>query len=231
MPVLSHWIRDSARMQALDQFEQHLARQKLRSEPAGSGIWLRPWSGAEPAAMASPSALFSWTLDDADRLSGCCRSASQLWPIADGALGFAVIQHALEFAHEAEDILAEAARSLRGHGRLLIFGVRSVSAARFSRHWRLRPAKLTSASSWALACRALGLADITVERFGAGWPWKNIAADSWLDQALPSLSSVFLLSARKRAGGRIAAVRPWTLKSRSAEYAQAQARQTWIDEK
>ena len=50
------------------------------------------------------------------------------------------------------------------------------------------------------ACRALGLADISIERIAVAWPWltPDSALSRQLGRALPDFASVYILSARKR---------------------------------
>jgi hypothetical protein len=185
-------------------FERALAMDRIALEPDGSGFWVAPWADSADeyaARIAHPS--FRAQLQNPDYLAGPFHCAASLWPIADNALSHVVLQHVIEFAEEPEAMLAEAARCLRGHGRLLVFAMRGFSAARFTKRWSRKPPNFTTASSWARVCVALGLADITLHRYGCGWPLLDIHQQSWLDRSFPSMSSVVMLSARKRITSRI----------------------------
>lgn len=191
----SAFTRENAALSKLIALEQSLVQAQIKSEPTGTGIWLSPWSLPALRPTAPELHQFELRLSDTDLLSGGIRASASLWPIADNALAYVVLHHVLEFALEPEALLAEATRCLRGHAPIVIVGFRRISAASLARNWRTTAPSFSSASSWTRACRALGLADITVAKIGVGWPW---LASTWLTRALPNLASVFVLTARKR---------------------------------
>lgn len=190
------WFKALPAVQALAQFEANLACARLANEPDGCGLWVSPW----PATAPRPPAGFPIEigLTGTDVLAGAYRCSSTLWPIADGALAYVVLQHVLEFVVEPEELLAEAARALRGHGQLLLFGLRPMSWARLRGNWRNSPTRWTAATNWVQVCRALGLSDIKVTRFAVGWPSVTPESADWLNKTLPSLGSAYVLSARRR---------------------------------
>ena len=201
----SAFTRNNMALSALIAHEHALIQAQIASEPAGLGAWISPWDVA-PVVTASPNlATLALKLAGTDSLAGSLSASASLWPLADSALAFVVLQHALDYAMEPEEMLGEAARCMRGHGKLVITGFRGFSAARLSgtrmaRNWKTTPPHWTTASSWARACRALGLADISIERIAVAWPWltPDSAISRQLGRALPDFASVYILSARKR---------------------------------
>ena len=197
----SAFTRENAALSKLIELEQSYVHGQIKSEPTGTGIWLSPWVlEAAQRDFAPELHQLSLRLADSDLITGGFKASASLWPIADSALAYVVLHHVLEFALEPEELLAEATRCLRGHAPIVIVGFRRVSAANLARNWRTSAPHLSSASSWVRACRALGLADIKVERIGVGWPWLDSAhaPSAWLTRALPNLASVYILVARKR---------------------------------
>ncbi len=201
----SAFTRSHPGLAALIAHEHALIQSQISHEPAGLGAWISPWEIAPVVTTAPGLATLPLKLAGIDSLTGSLSASASLWPLADNALAFVVLQHALDYAMEPEEVLGEAARCMRGHGRLVITGFRSFSAARLSgtrmaRNWKTTPPHWTTASSWARACRALGLADITIERIAVAWPWlaPNSALSRQLGRALPDFASVYILSARKR---------------------------------
>ncbi len=202
----SAFTRNNLALDALIGCENSLIHGQVSTEPAGLGAWISPWE-AVPFKSTSPGlATLAIRLNGTDSLADGVIASASLWPFSDNALAFVVLQHALDYAMEPEDMLAEAARCMRGHGRLVIIGFRSFSAARLSgikraRNWKSVTPQWATASSWARACRALGLADIEITRVGVGWPWLTPSAtglSATLGRILPNLASVYVLSARKR---------------------------------
>ena len=201
----SAFTRSHPALAALIAHEHALIQGQVSDEPAGLGAWISPWEIA-PVAKAAPNlATLPLKLAGTDSLTGSFCASASLWPLADNALAFVVLQHALDYAMEPEEVLGEAARCMRGHGRLVMTGFRGFSAARLSgtrmaRNWKTTPPHWTTASSWARTCRALGLADICIQRIAVAWPWlaPNSAISRQLGEALPNFASVYILSARKR---------------------------------
>jgi SAM-dependent methyltransferase len=195
----SAFTRQSVALDSLIELENTLITRAIMGEPEGTGAWVSPWCA--PAASVPPR--LSLMLSGPDSLSGEMLGCASLWPFADNALAFVALQHVLDYALEPEEVLAEAVRCMRGHGKLVITGFRGFSAARLSRSWKLTPPRFASASSWARACRALGLADVEIKRIALGWPWLARTYDTGVaarvSQALPNFTSVYVLSARKRA--------------------------------
>jgi SAM-dependent methyltransferase len=193
------FTRDCPPLRALLARESALIAPRISREPDGVGTWLSPFP--ENTRALSTAALHLH-LTGPETIQGPFHACASLWPIADSALSFVVLQHALDYALEPEELLAEAVRCMRGHGILVLSGFRSFSAARLSRGWKTQAPRWASASSWARACRALGLADIEIHRGAPLWPWLRADAENgWrrqLGEALPNLSSVYVLSARKR---------------------------------
>ena len=201
----SAFTRSHPALAALIAHEHALIQGQIADEPAGLGAWISPWEIAPVITTAPSLATLSLKLAGIDSLTGSLSASASLWPLADNALAFVVLQHTLDYAMEPEEMLGEAARCMRGHGRLVLTGFRGFSAARLSgtrmaRNWKTTPPHWNMASSWARACRALGLADITIERIAVAWPWlaPNSALSRQLGRALPDLASVYILSARKR---------------------------------
>ncbi len=201
----SAFTRSHPALAALIAHEHALIQGQVSDEPAGLGAWISPWDIAPVVTNAPSLATLPLKLAGIDSLTGSLCASASLWPLADNALAFVVLQHALDYAMEPEEMLGEAARCMRGHGKLVITGFRGFSAARLSgtrmsRNWKTTPPHWTTASSWARACRALGLADIHIERIAVAWPW--LAPDSafsrTLVRALPDFASIYVLSARKR---------------------------------
>ena len=201
----SAFTRSHSALSALIAHEHVVIQGQISDEPAGLGAWISPWEIAPVKTNAPSLATLPLKLAGIDSLTGSLCASASLWPLADNALAFVVLQHALDYAMEPEEMLGEAARCMRGHGKLIITGFRGFSAARLSgtrmsRNWKTTPPHWTTASSWARACRALGLADVQIERFAVAWPW--LAPDSALSRALvralPDFASVYVLSARKR---------------------------------
>jgi SAM-dependent methyltransferase len=196
----SAFTRDIAAIDHLIAREQALIQAQIAQEPAGVGVWLSPWDAPILSSNAQTST-FSLRLAGSDAIDGKVQACASLWPFADNALAFVALQHALDYAMEPEELLAEAVRCMRGHGKLIVTGFRGFSAARLARGWKRSNPNWATASSWARACKALGLADIVIESIAVGWPWLS-AGDSktasLLGRALPNLASVFVLSARKR---------------------------------
>ncbi len=201
----SAFTRSNLALSALIAHEHALIQSQISDEPAGLGAWISPWQIAPIAMIAPDLAMLPLKLAGIDSLTGSLSASASLWPLADNALAFVVLQHALDYAMEPEEMLGEAARCMRGHGRLVITGFRGFSAARLSgtrlsRNWKTTPPHWTTGSSWARACRALGLADINIERVAVAWPWiaPNSMLSRQLGRALPDCASVYILSARKR---------------------------------
>jgi hypothetical protein len=202
----SAFTRNNLALDALIACENSLIQRQVSTEPAGLGAWISPWSAAATESASPGLATLSIRLNGTDSLTDGVIASASLWPFSDNALAFVVLQHALDYAMEPEDMLAEAARCMRGHGRLVITGFRSFSAARLSgikraRNWKSVTPQWATASSWARACRALGLADIEITRIAVGWPWlapNDRGLSAVLTQVLPNLASVYVLSARKR---------------------------------
>ena len=201
----SAFTRSHPALSALIAHEHAVIQTQISAEPAGLGAWISPWEIAPLVTIAPSLATLPLKLAGTDSLTGSLSASASLWPLADSALAFVVLQHALDYAMEPEEMLGEAARCMRGHGKLVITGFRGFSAARLSgtrmaRNWKTTPPHWTTASSWARACRALGLADVNIERLAVAWPW--LAPDSafsrQLGRALPDFASVYILSARKR---------------------------------
>ena len=201
----SAFTRSHPALGALIAHEHGLIQAQIAGEPAGLGAWISPWDIAPVLTTAPGLATLPLKLAGIDSLTGSLSASTSLWPLADSALAVVVLQHALDYAMEPEEMLGEAARCMRGHGKLVIVGFRGISAARLSgtrmeRNWKTTPPRWTTASSWARACRALGLADVSIERMAVAWPW--LAPDSafsrQLGRALPDFASVYILSARKR---------------------------------
>ena len=201
----SAFTRSHPALGALIAHEHAVIQTQISAEPAGLGAWISPWEIAPLVTIAPSLATLPLKLAGTDSLTGSVSASASLWPFADSALAFVVLQHALDYAMEPEEMLGEAARCMRGHGKLVITGFRGFSAARLSgtrmaRNWKTTPPHWTTASSWARACRALGLADVNIERLAVAWPW--LAPDSafsrQLGRALPDFASVYILSARKR---------------------------------
>lgn len=215
----SAFTRENAALSKLIELEQTFVRGQVKSEPAGTGLWLSPWALQRNQQDCAPDLHeLALRLADSDLISGGFKASASLWPIADNALAYVVLQHVLEFALEPEELLAEASRCLRGHAPIVIVGFRRISAANIARNWRATAPHLSSAGSWVRACRALGLADISVERMGVGWPWldSSHAPSAWLTRALPNLASVYILTARKRGmRARLSTKRASVLDSRS----------------
>ena len=111
------WFKALPAVQALAQFEANLACARLANEPDGCGLWVSPW----PATAPRPPAGFPIEigLTGTDVLAGAYRCSSTLWPIADGALAYVVLQHVLEFVVEPEELLAEAARACAAIGEIV----------------------------------------------------------------------------------------------------------------
>lgn len=201
----SAFTRNNPALSALVAHEHALIQGQISGEPAGLGAWISPWTLA-PVSLATPALVtLPLKLAGVDSLTGSLSASASLWPLADNALAFVVLQHALDYALEPEEMLGEAARCMRGHGRLVITGFRGFSAARLSgtrmsRNWKTTPPHWTTGGSWARACRVLGLADISIERIAVAWPWllSNSALSRQLGRALPDFASVYVLSARKR---------------------------------
>lgn len=216
----SAFTREYSALSKLIELERQQVRQQICLEPAGTGAWVSPWTGPQASLNLAPELHeLSLCLADSDLIQGGIKASASLWPIADNALAYVVLHHVLEFALEPEELLAEASRCLRGHAPIVIVGFRRVSAANLARHWRTSAPHLSSASSWVRACRALGLADIKVERIGVGWPWLDSARapSTWLTRALPNLASVYVLVARKRGIRARVSPRRAAIPSRSRE--------------
>ena len=201
----SAFTRSHPALGALIAHEHAVIQTQISAEPAGLGAWISPWEIVPLVTIAPSLATLPLKLAGTDSLTGSLSASASLWPLADSALAFVVLQHALDYAMEPEEMLGEAARCMRGHGKLVITGFRGFSAARLSgtrmaRNWKTTPPHWTTASSWARACRALGLAYVNIERLAVAWPW--LAPDSafsrQLGRALPDFASVYILSARKR---------------------------------
>jgi SAM-dependent methyltransferase len=195
----SAFTRDITAIDSLIAREQALIQAQIAQEPAGLGVWLSPWDVPIVASDAQISTL-GLRLSGSDAIDGKVQACASLWPFADNALAFVALQHALDYAMEPEELLAEAVRCMRGHGKLVVTGFRGFSAARLARGWKRSSPNWATASSWARACKALGLADIEIERIAVGWPWLGGSGKTatMLGRALPNLASVFVLSARKR---------------------------------
>ena len=201
----SAFTRSNPALSALIAYEHARIQAQISDEPAGLGAWISPWEIAPVATNAPNLTTLPLKLAGIDSLTGSLAASASLWPLADNALAFVVLQHSLDYAMEPEEMLGEAARCMRGHGKLVISGFRGFSAARLSgtrmaRNWKTTPPHWTTGSSWARACRALGLADIIIERIGVAWPWlqPNSALSRQLGRVLPDIASVYILSARKR---------------------------------
>jgi SAM-dependent methyltransferase len=206
MPELAQ--ASHAALQALLSGERSVLMRAVSAEPAGISLWLNAFG--EPTAKGMTTfgldPQVPLTLDANGDLYGAWRATANLWPTSDSAFSFVILQHALDYAPEPEELLAEAVRSLRGHGVLVICGFRSASPLRFSKSWRpsfrTQSPRFASANGWARTCKALGIADIRIHRMAPIWPWlKNAAAEAdnhWLARHLPHLCSAYVLIGRKR---------------------------------
>jgi SAM-dependent methyltransferase len=190
----------SPALQSLLTSEAQLIMKAVATEPAGSSLWLSAFD------VPARGAAVRLALHGQDELRGMLCASASLWPTSDSAFSYVVLQHALDYALEPEELLAEAVRSLRGHGVLVICGFRSVSALRFSRSWRPKnrahAPRFANASGWARTCKALGLADIRIVRLAPMWPWLRAYTDAhqsnWLATYMPNLCSAYVLIGRKR---------------------------------
>jgi SAM-dependent methyltransferase len=198
----------STALQSLLNGERALLMRAVSAEPAGTSLWLNAF--AEPGNMAMSTFGLDphvpLALDANGDVCGAWRASANLWPVSDSAFSFVILQHALDYAPEPEELLAEAVRSVRGHGVLVVCGFRSASPLRFSKSWRppfrTQSPRFASANGWARTCKALGIADIRIHRMAPVWPWlKNPSAqadDHWLARHLPHLCSAYVLIGRKR---------------------------------
>lgn len=197
----ARFLKNTPAVAELLRREVILARAQLQHLNPGPVLWI---SGhAEPIQIESDYTrpCFMVQLDKSESLRGAFTAASTLLPISDGELSAVVLQHVLEFMEEPETLLAECARVLRGDGALILLGFRPLSPARLRSNFRHRAPRWVGSGTWISVLQALGFRDFSMTRFG--WLWPNVrASDSGLlkqaELALPSLTSAYALTARKR---------------------------------
>ncbi len=181
--------------------EVTLARAQLHQLNPGPILWISGHSEQVSFETDYTRPCFNLQLDKAESLSGAFTAASSLLPIPDGELSAIVLQHVLEFVEEPETLLAECARVLRGDGALILLGFRPFSPVRLRSNFRHRAPRWVGAGTWISVLRALGFRDFAMHRFAWLWPSVSASHSGLLKQAelaLPSLSSAYLLTARKR---------------------------------
>ena len=197
----ARFLKNNPAVLELLEREQTHARAKLQQLNPGPNLWISGHS--EPVVFDTDYTrpCFMLALDKTESFNGAFSAASALLPIDDGELSAVVLQHVLEFVDEPETLLAECARVLRGDGALILLGFRPFSPVRLRSNFRHRAPRWVGSGTWISVLRALGFRDFEMSRFAWLWPSVSNSQGGLLKQAelaLPSLSSAYLLTARKR---------------------------------
>jgi SAM-dependent methyltransferase len=189
-----------------------LAR-RVAAEAAALAPFIAGWSGrlavqvGVPAVeFAAPEKFACCLKVDRQAVGGVVRAAPDALPLPEGCADVLFLVHVLEEAESPSAVLVEAARVLRGEGRLVVLGLRPLSAtgvrripARFlaphPRMLGLFRLRLLAGRAGFVWERALGLGCGPIERRLPG-PWRRLLSASYAAIASKRVEGMTVLRPR-----------------------------------